>query len=122
MGTAELGSRGERLAEQHLVSLGMRILARRFSTPVGELDLVARDGEVLVFVEVKARRDERYADAEDAITAEKQARLTRAARWYLGRQRCENRPCRFDVLLVIGDAADASPKLRHIRDFFVPEA
>ena len=62
----ELGRVGERLAEQLLHKHGLKTVARRFTTPVGELDLVMRDGDTVVFVEVKTRRDRDLADPQDA--------------------------------------------------------
>lgn len=95
------GQRGELLAEQFLKRLGYKILARRYTTPVGELDLVVRTGDTVVFVEVKTRRDRRLADPEDALTSAKRTRLFKAAAWLLHRKRWEGRPCRFDVVAVI---------------------
>ncbi len=111
-----LGLAGERLAESHLVRLGMKCLARRFATPAGELDLVMLDGDTVVFVEVKTRADRALADPQDAVTPAKQRRLGRAARWFLARNRLERRPCRFDVVgVILGPAGP--PQIEHTRDF-----
>src|SRR4051812_7990380 len=75
-----LGDRGERVAARHLSRQGLRVLVRGYRTPLGEVDLVARDGDVLVFVEVKARRQGQPAEA---VTPEKQRRLTLAALRFL---------------------------------------
>src|SRR3954471_24854248 len=71
-----LGDRGERLAARHLRRQGLRIILRGYRTPRGEIDLIARDGQTLVFVEVKARRT---GEPVEAVTPEKQRRLTLAA-------------------------------------------
>lgn len=113
----EYGRCGEELAEQHLKQRGFKPVARRFNTPVGELDLVMTDGPTVVFVEVKTRRDCRFADATDSINATKKRRLTRAAFWFLHQQRWEKRPCRFDVITIVGQDP---PALEHIVDFFIP--
>jgi putative endonuclease len=115
----ERGRRGERLAERHLKKLGYRLQARRFGTPVGELDLVMTDGQTVVFVEVKTRADRRLADPEDAVTRAKQRRLARAVGWYLREKRLEDRPCRFDVVTVILPDEGAA-EIEHMPDAFVP--
>ena len=113
----ELGQKGERLAEQRLRASGLKTVARHFNTPVGELDLIMRDGDTLVFVEVKTRRDRKYADPEDAVTREKQRRMTRTARWYIEHSGWGDRPCRFDVVTVILPP-DGTPQLEHFPDAF----
>jgi putative endonuclease len=115
-----LGQAGERRAERFLKRQGYRILARRYRTPVGELDLVARDGDTIVFVEVKARRDDVHADPEDAVTPAKQRKLARAAAWYLRDKGLEERPCRFDVVTLVGDDP-ANATVEHIHTAFIPE-
>lgn len=111
----ELGERGEALAQRFLKRRGLKTVARRFSTPIGELDLVMRDGDTVVFVEVKTRRDRTYADPEDAITTAKVRRLMRAVRWFLHQKRWEERPCRFDVVTVILPA-EGNPEIKHFVD------
>ena len=78
-----LGREGERLAERFLRLHGLKTVTRHFNTPVGELDLIMRAGETLVFIEVKTRRDRKYADPQEAVRRDKQRRMTRAARWFL---------------------------------------
>ncbi len=114
-----LGRAGEELAAKWLRGHGLKLIARSFSTPVGELDLVCRDGQTLVFVEVKTRRDRVHADPEDAVGGRKQRRGLRAARWYLHEQGWEDRPCRFDVVTVILPA-EGEPEIKHIPDAFTP--
>jgi putative endonuclease len=97
----ELGREGERLAEHFLRRHGLKTVTRHFATPVGELDLVMRDGDTVAFVEVKTRRDRRHADPEDAVGRDKQRRLTRAARWFIHHRGWDGRPCRFDIVSVI---------------------
>lgn len=115
----DLGQTGERLAEFFLRARGFRTAARHFTTPVGELDLVMHDGATIVFVEVKTRRDRRFADPEDAVGSRKQARLMRAARWFLAQRGLHDRPCRFDVVTVI-HAPPAEPEIAHYIDAFPP--
>lgn len=91
------GKVGETAAARYLESQGFEIVARNAVTKVGEIDLVAREGETLCFVEIKARSSDRYGPAIGAVNAPKQRRLARAAAMYLALHRW-NGPCRFDVL------------------------
>ena len=93
------GARAEALAAAYLVRQGLAIVARNFRTRAGEIDLVARDGRVLVFVEVRLRRSARFGGAVESITATKRARLVAAANAYLARLGREP-PCRFDAILM----------------------
>ena len=93
-----LGADGEDTACRVLVDRGYRILTRRYRTRVGEIDVVARQGECIVFVEVKTRRDGSFGDPAAAVTAEKQRRLAVMAADYLARHRLERAPARFDVV------------------------
>lgn len=118
-GRAELGRDGERVAERYLKKHGFKLLARRFNTPAGELDLVMGDGPTLVFVEVKTQRDRSFTDPELRVTPGKQRRLTRAARWFVAQKRWADRPCRFDVVSVILPRA-GQREIRHFPDAFTP--
>lgn len=100
----ELGRRGEDLACAELERRGCAIVARGYRTRFGEIDIVARDGETTVFVEVKTRAGDDFGGAAAAVTPWKQRRLTRMAIDYLSRHRLHDRPCRFDVVTVdVGD-------------------
>ena len=95
------GNHGEDRAERLLVRNGLEILARNYRTRFGEIDLVARDGATLVFVEVRMRSSERFGGAASSITAGKRRRVELAARHYLSRLGAEP-PCRFDVITLEG--------------------
>ncbi|WP_346798853.1 YraN family protein [Halomonas sp. Bachu 37] len=99
------GSAIERVAAQWLGHQGLTLVARNQYAKGGELDLVMRDGDVLVFVEVKHRLDTRHGHPLETITPAKQQRLVRTARFYLARNGISC-PCRFDVLAVIGSPPD----------------
>src|SRR5688572_16653818 len=92
-----LGILGENVACGELHRRGYAILARRYRTKYGEIDIVARDGDVTVFVEVKARDGQDFGGGAEAVTRWKQRRLTNMAMDYLARHRLFDRPCRFDV-------------------------
>lgn len=112
-----LGDEGEGQAEAFLRRRGFRILGRNLRSPLGELDLVADDHGVLVFVEVKRRRTGAYGGAIEAVDARKRAKLVRLAAQYLVQHRIADRPCRFDVVLIQDDAAPTAV-VQHIANAF----
>jgi putative endonuclease len=99
-----LGQRGEELACEELERRGYEIVARRFRVRSGELDVVARDGATLVFVEVKTRTGRAFGEAAEAVTPLKQLRMRRLATEYMMRHRLGECPCRFDVVSIHFDA------------------
>jgi putative endonuclease len=110
-----LGDRGEQEAARHLRRQGLRILHRGYRTNQGEIDLIALDGNVVVFVEVKARRQGVPAEA---VTPEKQRRLTLAALHFLKKHGLLEQRSRFDVVAIIWPDDDSSPQIEHIHDAF----
>jgi putative endonuclease len=96
---AAAGARAEQVAALFLVERGLTIIARNFRTRRGEIDLIARDGATLVFVEVRLRRSPSFGGAGASITAAKGARLKAAALAYLANMGSEP-PCRFDAVLL----------------------
>jgi putative endonuclease len=118
--TREAGARCEDLADAYLQRAGLAPIARNFNCRHGELDLVMRDGDVVVFVEVRYRRKGgggRFGDGFDSVGASKRARLVRAAATFLARHpRLAGRPCRFDVVAVAGDVA--APQLEWLPNAF----
>jgi putative endonuclease len=98
----EFGKAGEDLAVRELERRGYAIVARRYRTRHGEIDIVARDGETTVFVEVKARATAEFGTAAAAVTPMKQRRLMSMAVDYVARHRLAGRPCRFDVVAIDG--------------------
>ena len=107
----ELGKSGEDLAVAELERRGYAIVARRYRTRHGEIDVVARDGETTVFVEVKARTTVEFGTAAEAVTPFKQRRLVSMATDYLVRHRLIDSPCRFDVLTIESAAGEAGRKV-----------
>ena len=104
-GRQALGISGENLACAELRRRGYAILERRYRTRLGEIDIIARDGATLVFVEVKARLTDDFGGAAAAVTAWKQRRIARMAMDYLSRRTQADCPCRFDVVAIDVDAA-----------------
>ncbi|MBI3866405.1 MAG: YraN family protein [Planctomycetia bacterium] len=115
-----LGDEGERLAARFLRRMGYKILARRYRTPLGELDLIARDGSCIVFVEVKTRRSESAGLPYEAVDGFKQAQLTRLALAFLKRHRLLERSARFDVVSIVWEGASAEPRIVHYKNAFEP--
>ena len=112
-----VGDEGEGQAEAFLRNRGFRILGRNVRSALGELDLVADDQGVLVFVEVKRRRTGAFGGAIEAVDARKRAKLIRLAAQYLAQHRIEDRLCRFDVVLIQDDAVRGAA-VQHIANAF----
>jgi putative endonuclease len=96
----KLGKDGEDLACRELEDRGYAILARRYRRRGGEIDIIARDGATLVFVEVKTRDGREFGDAAEAITRWKRRRMARTALDYMMREHISECPCRFDVVSI----------------------
>jgi putative endonuclease len=101
----EIGISGENLACDELRRRGYAILERRYRTRFGEIDIVAREGKTIVFVEVKARLTDDFGGAAAAVTGRKQRRIAAMAVDYLARHRLQECPCRFDVVAIDYDPA-----------------
>jgi len=113
----QLGESGEELACRELGSRGYAIVARRYRTRYGEIDIVARDGDFVVFVEVKLRTTGEFGAAAESVTPWKQRRVVAMAVDYLSRNGLTDRPCRFDVVAV--DLTDSGePKITVIASAF----
>ncbi len=92
------GSQGEILAQSYLKKLGFRIIDENYRTRWGEIDIIARDGKTIVFIEVKTRTQRMFGSPLQAVTAEKQRRIIRMAKIYLLKKRFQDIPVRFDVI------------------------
>jgi putative endonuclease len=110
-----LGARGEDLAEKYLKKAGYRILARNYRCRFGEIDLIAEEGDSLVFVEVKTRSGGGFGHPLEAVDRHKRGQLTRAARRYLEETSATERFCRFDVVAV---CLSGEPQLELVRNAF----
>lgn len=112
-----MGAYGERLAMRYLVDAGLVVLDRNWRTASGEIDIIARDGDVLVFCEVKTRRGLTFGTPAEAVVPAKVARLRRLAAEWLARAQVRPREVRFDVVEVFSPLRGA-PLVTHIRDAF----
>jgi putative endonuclease len=106
-----LGDRGENRAARYLRERGYKILLRNFRCPLGEIDIIARDGRTLVFVEVKTRTEDDPLP-EDQVNPSKQHQITKAGKFYLGRYGVPQPPSRFDVIAVVWPDG-REPVIRH---------
>ena len=114
------GDFGEDLAQRHLESLGYSFIERGYTTRFGEIDIIMRDGECVVFVEVKTRKNADHGEAREFVSAPKQKRCrTTAQIWLLAHEDCELQP-RFDVVEVYAPqgAQTREPRVIHIENAF----
>jgi putative endonuclease len=123
----KLGNLGEQLAAEFLTHKGFRLVAANFVVPVGrnrpgalintEIDLIAYDGETLVFLEVKTRRSDDFAAPERAVDLRKQRQITRAARAYRRIFRIEG-AFRYDVVSIVLPDEKGKPKINLLENFW----
>jgi putative endonuclease len=111
-----VGKAGEDAAATFLEKAGYAILARNYRAGRGEIDIIAKDGETLVFVEVKSGRSRKFGDPEERVTIYKQRQIVRVASLYLEETGQSDAPCRFDVIAV--DFQNGRRQIRHIPDAF----
>ena len=115
-GRGDLGRRAEAMAEEFLRTHRYTIVARNYRCRAGEIDLVALDGPVLVFVEVRSRSGPAFGTPLESVDARKQIRLGRIARQFLAERRWHDRDARFDVIGVRFDAEP--PSVEHVQGAF----
>jgi putative endonuclease len=111
-----IGNRGENLACEYLKRNGLKILEENYRTRWGEIDLIAREGDTLVFVEVKTRTQKRFGSPLEAVTTDKQRRIIRMAQTFLAEKRLGDIASRFDVIGI--DLTNGSPRIDWIPNAF----
>jgi putative endonuclease len=116
-GNQSVGEMGEALAVTYLKGRKYRIIERNFRCKCGEVDIIARDGKELVFVEVKARRTATYGPPQLAVTPFKQRQISKAALTWLAKERLQDAPARFDVIAILFHHQDL-PEIEHITNAF----
>lgn len=114
--TRERGRRGEDIAWAYLKQRGYKILERNYRCHYGEIDLIGKDGETIVFVEVKSRRSVAFGEPEDSVGLVKQKKISKVALCYLEEKGLFDRAARFDVVSVFSSAAEQ--KITLIPDAF----
>jgi putative endonuclease len=110
------GQEEEEIAMEHLRSQGLEILETNYRYERGEVDIVAQEGEVLVFCEVKLRKSDAYGPPEYAVTRRKQAQIRRVALGYLADHNIRDTACRFDVVAI--ERKGSRMDIRHMRNAF----
>ncbi|MCL6431057.1 MAG: YraN family protein [Anaerolineae bacterium] len=115
-----LGRRGEELAARYLVARGYRILARNYRCSAGEVDLVAMDGDCLVFVEVRTRRGDDWGTPEESVDESKQRKLAQVAGHYVDEHNVADSSWRIDFVAVDLDIRGRVRRLEVMRDVMAP--
>ncbi len=110
------GQEGERIAERYLSKKGYRLVERNYRCPVGEVDLIVLDRRVIVFVEVKTRRHERFGVPLESVHPRKQQKMIKAALWFLSDHKLHERDARFDVVGI--SFGGQEPVVEHIENAF----
>jgi putative endonuclease len=114
---ARVGNRGEELAAAFLERNGIAVIERNYRCKGGEVDIVAKDGNTLVFIEVKSRKNLAYGVPQLAVTPFKQRQISKAALTWLGRNHQHEKPARFDVIAILLDS-EYQHRIEHIRNAF----
>ncbi len=113
------GQLGERIAAEYLAGQRYEILEKNYRKSFGEVDIIAKDQEVMVFVEVKTRQASAFCSAAlESVDVRKQRRLSRIARAYLLSRRLDDVPARFDVIAIVLNKKNQADTIEHIRDAF----
>lgn len=113
----QLGTQGELLAHQYLRKRGYIILAQNYRCPLGEIDIIARDKQTLVFIEVKSRQSLRYGPPAGAVTYRKQQQISKVAQYYILSNNFGTKAARFDVIAILLPPSGA-PKIEHLTNAF----
>ena len=114
--TKKKGNRGEEIAHSFLVQRGFTIVERNFRILRGELDIIASDGDTLVFVEVKCGDSKKFGPPETWVTRRKQLQIGRLALAYLQKFKITDTNCRFDVIAITFEKGQ--PQIKHIKNAF----
>lgn len=117
----QIGEEGEKIAADYLLSQGYKIIERNFHSRRGEIDIVAEDGEILCFIEVKYYRQGSLRDLHEAVDRNKQRKMVMTARKYLFLKKIENRYTRFDVVLISCSPDNKVNSLELYKNAFRPE-
>lgn len=114
--TRNMGQQGENMAFSYICQQGYRVVERNYRCPYGEVDLIAKDGEIFVFIEVKSRQSTLFGQPEEAVDFKKRKKLSTVALWYLAEKKIDNYHARFDVVSIL--LSKQPPEIRLFRDAF----
>jgi len=107
-----IGATGEKQAEEFLKKKGYKILTKNFRCVVGEIDLIAKQKDMVIFIEVKKRETYLFGNPAEAVGKMKQSKIRKAALYYLKQYKLIDSPCRFDVIEIVGE------NINHIENAF----
>lgn len=113
-----LGELGEEIACKYIQSKGMLLLQKNFSCKAGEIDIIAKDKENIVFIEVKTRTSDKYGKPSEAVSIAKQRKIVKTALWYMSQKHLFDYMSRFDVIELLQDSEAALFKINYIKDAF----
>lgn len=119
--TNQIGILGEKIASQYLRRKGYSILAHHYTTRWGEIDIIAQDGEEIVFVEVKGRRTRQFGPPEEAVTDLKLSRFIRSVYFYLQRNDILDKKYRIDIISLFFYSPKKIPTIRHLKNILPPD-
>jgi len=111
-----LGAKGEEIAVNLLKERGLSILQQNFRCRHGEIDIIAKENGIIIFIEVKTRKNDKYGTPEAAVDHRKQKRLRLVAAYYLTHHCHDSHPCRFDVVSILLDRNDEPVSVRIIEN------
>jgi len=114
----KLGTKGEKRAAKFLKRKGYKIIQRNYRCKLGEIDIIARQSDTIVFVEVKTRQTKDFGAPQDAITAAKKNHISKVALCYIKDKNLMGQSCRFDVVAVDFSPQSRKPKIDHIENAF----
>ena len=115
MSNIETGKKGEDLAKEYLVKQGYKIIERNYRSKMGEIDIIAKDGEYTCFVEVRLRKNNSFGSPADSINEGKRRRIIKTAQLYAATKRIYNTPMRFDVVLINAQSYEDGLKNIHLQ-------
>jgi len=114
----QVGDKGEKLAEDFLKRKGFNIIQRNYRCKLGEIDIIAEQDDVIVFVEVRTKRTESFGIPQSSITSGKISRITKTALSYIQEKELFDRSCRFDVIAITFPQKSKEPNIEHIENAF----
>ncbi len=112
----ELGKEGEKLAAKYLINQHYKILDKNFYTRTGEIDIIAKEKQEIVFIEVKTRSNYKYGEAIDAVDMNKMKHIYKAAQYYIYQKKIENQPIRFDIIEIYINITRKKYYINHIKN------
>lgn len=115
--TKDLGSKGEKLALEKIISQGYKVIDKNFTCKIGEIDIIAKDKDILVFIEVRSKSKRSSGLPQETVNKKKQQKIRRVAEYYLLKNNLWELICRFDVVGIVWQST-GEPQVEIIQDAF----